>query len=174
MLTHLVESGAKSVAVISTAPVYSYILDLHRAYERWCESRSQTPLVVHVAAPTEDAGFHAATELLSSHSPPDAIYTSFDRLGIGVLRAAQARHVAVPGELRVASHSDSDPARTNTPSLTTLNLHPDEIGKTGIDMLIALVNGEETTSRHSLIETTVVKRESTTSRTVSQESSAHS
>ena len=113
---------------------------------------------------TEAGGFEAATSLLDSPHPPDAIYSALDRIAIGVLLAADAHDVDVPSSLRVAACTDSVAAQAARPPLTTLGLNPERIGREAVNMLIDLVEGVEVDPRHRIVATRLIERESTLGR----------
>jgi DNA-binding LacI/PurR family transcriptional regulator len=162
VLDHLAGRGAQRVAMVSTPPWTSYTTDALSEYHRWCEERDAEPLVAYAEAElTEAGGFAAASELLSREEPPDAIWATLDRLALGVLLAAQARGVGVPGELLVVGTTDSDAGRWASPALTALNLHPQELGRAAVAMLIDLVEGREPPQRQVLVETRLHARAST-------------
>jgi DNA-binding LacI/PurR family transcriptional regulator len=162
VLRHLERGGATRVALVMGPPVTSYTRDSLAVYEEWCEERGIEPRVVIPQGDlSEGAGFDAADELLASDEPPDAIYTTLDRLGTGVLRAARSRGVSVPGDLMVASYTDSDVARWSNPSLTALALHPDEVGRRAVEMLTTLVDGAEPPEPRVHVASRVIVRGST-------------
>jgi DNA-binding LacI/PurR family transcriptional regulator len=162
ILRHLERNGASRIALVTGPPITSYTHDNLAVYNARCAERSVEPLVVIPKGDlTEGAGFDAAEALLNADDPPDAIYTTLDRLGTGVIRAAQARGVSIPDELMIASYTDSDVARWANPSLTALELHPDEIGRQAMDMLATIVNGETPAEPHVHVAPRLIARGST-------------
>ncbi|MGA8327986.1 MAG: LacI family DNA-binding transcriptional regulator [Mycobacterium sp.] len=162
ILRHLERNGASRIALVTGPPITSYTHDNLVVYNAWCAERSIEPLVVIPKGDlTEGAGFDAADALLGADNPPDAIYATLDRLGTGVIRAAQARGVSIPDELMIASYTDSDVARWANPSLTALELHPDEIGRQAMDMLTTIVNGQAPAEQHVHVASRLIARGST-------------
>jgi DNA-binding LacI/PurR family transcriptional regulator len=162
ILHHLKRSGAQRVALLTARPAPSYALDAISAYEEWSRQRASEPLIAAGRGDlSEGQGFAAAADLLDSASPPDAIYATIDTLAVGALRAARARGLSVPEDLLIASCTDDDAARRASPPLTTMNLHPDEIGREAVEMLVALVDGREPPQRHVVVPSRVTPRGST-------------
>lgn len=162
MLDHLTQAGATRIALMMAPPLYSYTVDSQIAYETWAREHEIEPVVAVVSeSVSEGAAFAVALELLESSPRPDAIYATLDRLALGALRAAQSKGFSVPGDLLVAGLADSEAARNSQPSLTALSLHPDKIGRTAVEMLIALVEGRPVRRRHRLVPTQVISRAST-------------
>ena len=166
MFGHLSRRGARRIALLSSEPVHSYVADIRSAYHEWCAAAAIEPTVVTApGTPTEGAGYEAAAYLLDRTPRPDAIYATLDRLALGAILAARARGIDVPRELLVAGCSDSEASRKADPALTVLNLHPDQIARTAVEILLDLLEGREP-SRGRVIPTRVIQRGSTFTRTV--------
>lgn len=70
-----------------------------------------------------------AIKLLNSKNPPDAFFTASDYAAIGVLQAAKLLNIDVPSKLGVVGFQNETFASFITPSLTSVNQNPIEIGK---------------------------------------------
>lgn len=160
ILDHLAAAGAHRVALITTPPVHSYTIDSQAAYRDWCAGRGSEPEIAIVTGTlTEGEGYSAALELLDRDDPPDGIYATLDRLALGVLLAAHARGVDVPGELLVAGCTDSYASRSA--ALTALSLDPERIGVEAVEALIAVTENRAGPPPHRYVPTTVIPRAST-------------
>ena len=71
------------------------------------------------------------------------------------------RGIDVPGDLMVATISDRGHAAGTTPPLTSLELHPSDLGTAAAEMLADLVEGTVTEPAPVTISTRVVPRAST-------------
>jgi DNA-binding LacI/PurR family transcriptional regulator len=162
LLEHLRRRGARRIALITSDTAMSYTVDVERTFGSWCRAHGIESQMVRARDFTERAGFAAAQELLSAPSPPDAIYATYDRLAYGTLLAAQARGVRVPEELLlVSTATESEGASRVRPSLTVLNLYPEQIGQHAAELLVDLVEGKEPRQRQIIVPTRVVARAST-------------
>lgn len=85
---------------------------------------------------TVAAGETAVGALLDRATRPTAILAFSDLLAIGVLRAAAARGIAVPGALSVAGFDDIPEAVVAVPPLTTVRQPLLEKGRTAARLLI--------------------------------------
>jgi DNA-binding LacI/PurR family transcriptional regulator len=160
ILDHLAAAGARRVALITTPPVHSYTIDSQAAYRDWCARRGSEPEIAIVTGTlTEGEGYSAALELLDRDEPPDGIYATLDRLALGVLLAAHARGVDVPGELLVAGCTDSHASQGA--ALTALSLDPERIGVEAVESLIAVTESRADPPSHRYVPTTVIPRAST-------------
>lgn len=163
MLDHLERRGARRIALMTSALDISYTFDVEHAYRAWCAQRGAEPLVKQAAQDlTERAGYAAASELLALPDPPDAIFATYDRLAFGSLLAADARGVRVPDDLLLATTATESEAPDHArPSLTTLDLHPEEIGRSAAGLLVELLEEQEPVRRHVNVPHRVIARAST-------------
>ena len=87
-----------------------------------------------------DAARVATIDLLARGPRPTAVFASSDVQAIGVLEAAQAIGVPVPGELSVIGFDNVEAAGYT--SLTTIAQPLEEIGCCGADLLLRAISGE--------------------------------
>lgn len=162
VLDHLARRGARRIALMTNPAVMSYTVDVEDTYRTWCADHSIKPLVSRVGADlTESAGYAAARALLGRTHPPDAIYATYDRVGLGALLAARAANIAVPDDLLLAVTATGSGSEPTRPPLTGLNLYPDQIGVHAAELLIALVEGRAPSALQVTVPTRLVARTST-------------
>lgn len=162
VLNHLARRGAERIALLANPTVMSYTVDVETAYRAWCAEHAVKPLVTQVGADlTESAGYAAARKLLTRSQRPDAIYATYDRVGLGALLAARAANITVPDDLLLAVTATGSGGEPTRPSLTGLSLHPDQIGTQAAELLIDLVQERIPPSRHIIVPTRLVPRTST-------------
>jgi DNA-binding LacI/PurR family transcriptional regulator len=164
MLEHLLDEGARRLALLTVPVRSSYTIDALAAFEAVCGERGIEPIVETITDSISEGGaYAAASRLLESDRPPDAIYATLDRLALGALLAAEARGVRVPEELRIAGCTDSDASRTARPALTALSLNPERIGREAVDLLVTLIEDQAPVDPHRIVPFQVVSRGSTVS-----------
>jgi DNA-binding LacI/PurR family transcriptional regulator len=167
MLDHIAEQGAERIALVTSPPVSSYTADSMAGYEGWCAERGMKPRIATVTDTlTESGGYGATMRLLDGPEPPDAIYAAHNRLGLGVLLAAEACQIEVPGQLLVAACADSRASQNSRPALTALGLDPARIGREAVELLIALVEDRTIEHAHRYVPAAVQPRASTDRRLV--------
>jgi DNA-binding LacI/PurR family transcriptional regulator len=141
-LDHFLEMGYTRPAVMATTPSRSYVADILEAYTGWSSEHGVKPIVVELEEPpTERAAARAAQRLLARAKPPDAVYATYDRLALGVLRQAQKLGLAVPQDIGVASAVDGDTLHWVEPHITAATLNPRLIGSQAVEVLIDLAEG---------------------------------
>jgi DNA-binding LacI/PurR family transcriptional regulator len=95
----------------------------------------------HGVEPARDA----TADLLAADDPPTAIFATSDVQAIGILEAAQAAGISVPGELSVIGFDDVEAAGYT--GLTTVAQPLEESGALGAGLLLKKLAGDEVESR---------------------------
>ena len=106
----------------------------------------------------------AAREVLDLDPAVDGVFATLDRLALATLVEVQSRGLGVPGDVLIAGATDSEAARWSNPPLTVLNLHPDRIGASAAELLLALCRGDLPADPQALVPFELVERASTRSR----------
>ena len=118
--------------------------------------------VVRVPAPTTlKSGRAALAELLREAPGIDAVFCSSDLLALGVMTEAQARGVAVPGQVAVVGFGDLEFAADLAPALTTVHIKGAAIGRQAAQFIVDRAEGRDVAQRVVDIGFSIVEREST-------------
>jgi DNA-binding LacI/PurR family transcriptional regulator len=107
-----------------------------------------------------EAARDRALELLALKPRPTAIFCYNDMSALGVLNAALTQDVRVPDELSVTGFDDLFFAPMLQPSLTTVRQPLQKLGRRAMELLVALLNGQES-KKTQLIKGDLVVRKST-------------
>jgi LacI family gluconate utilization system Gnt-I transcriptional repressor len=100
--------------------------------------------IARVPAPSNfRLGREGLAKLLELGPLPRAIFCSSDTLAHGVLMEAQARGLAVPGELAIVGFGDLNFAAYTFPSLSTVSIDRPALGRKAAEALLARFEGEE-------------------------------
>jgi len=106
-------------------------------------------------------GVTTGAELLDLAEPPTAIFAGSDETASGVLEAARARRMRIPGDLSVVGFDDTQVARLTSPPLTTVRQPLREMGSVALKTALRLAAGEQLDSHHVELATELVVRDST-------------
>ena len=90
---------------------------------------------------TFGAGRRAFAALIERHPDIDAAVCSSDMLALGVLTEAQARGIAVPGQVRVIGFGDNNVAADAYPALSTVRIDGTAIGRQAARFIIERAAG---------------------------------
>lgn len=171
VLDHMVDAGARRVGIVAPGVGESFETDSLAAYRRWCADRAMQPWI-HVAEevdwssprPWDELGSVArssAASCLDRPDLPDALYCLAEAFAQGVLAGCAARGLRVPDDMMVASLSDRGQTVRASPPLTTLDLHPRELGTAAAELLADLVEGMVSDPTPVTVPATLVPRAST-------------
>lgn len=114
------------------------------------------PVAVQAGEFTRDGGHAAALELLAGKADLDCLFAVNDVMAVGAMSALRAQGVDVPGQLGVAGFDDIATLRDVWPSLTTVRLPLEQMGRRALEL--AVDGGEPVTET---FKAEVVLREST-------------
>jgi DNA-binding LacI/PurR family transcriptional regulator len=167
---HVVGLGHRQVAIVTLAPPRPDDGPAHAEDERmrgWLEALTAagiSPSVTEVQVHSDADAEAVAIELLAGDDPPTAVLCFSDLLAIGVLAAARARGLDVPGDLTVVGFDDSPVGRRSEPTLTTVRQDVAEKGRLAAAALIDTIErtrtGKKPKVRHHLLPTELVVRHS--------------
>lgn len=161
MLDHLQSMGYVHPALIATARSRSYVSDIYQTYLQWVHGNGVPPLIVELAEPpVVGSAARAFQELLMSPTPPDAIYTTYGQLALGVLWKIRQAGLFAPQDIGVACAVDADTLRWVEPPVTSVELNPVKVGETAGALLVDLVEGRNVPDR-TVIDSRLIFRTST-------------
>lgn len=109
---------------------------------------------------TPTSGYRLTKQLLIRKKRPDAIIVGSDPMAIGVLRALNEESVQVPEEIAVVSFDDIESAAYLNPPLSSVRLHPDELGKTAVTLMMDRLQNGRKIPMKAVLETELVIRKS--------------
>ena len=107
-----------------------------------------------------DGAAAATGRMLDLPSPPTAIVCANDIMAIGALDAAFARGLSVPGDLAIVGVDDIDAASLVRPSLTTVRIPAEEIGRAAAMLLLRRLSDRQGPRQHISIPHALVARDS--------------
>lgn len=96
-------------------------------------------------------GYNAFKKLFESNKLPEIIFTVNDRVALGVYKAAAECGLRIPDDIGVVGFGFKETAESFSPSLSIINQDPRNIGNTAIDLLINLINEEESNSNNKIV-----------------------
>jgi LacI family gluconate utilization system Gnt-I transcriptional repressor len=122
-------------------------------------TREAVPVEWVPAPTTLAAGREALTRLLAAHREVDAVFASSDLTALGVLMEAQARGLAVPGDLAIVGFGDLGILQGLTPALTSVRVDGKRIGRMAASFIIERAEGREVAERVVDVGFRIVARE---------------
>ena len=98
-------------------------------------------------------------EKITADKSIDAIMARNDYLAMVAISAVKNMGLRVPQDISIAGFDNSTIAKFSTPSLTTVEIDRETIGKNAVDMLCDMLDGKEPTKVY--VKTKFIEREST-------------
>jgi LacI family transcriptional regulator len=162
-MKHLLDLGHRRVGQITGPRGWVATEDRRRGYRAALAAAGilPDPALEREAEPEIGPGRAAAEQLLDLSEPPTAIFAFNDNIAIGAIQAARARGLQVPEELSVVGFDDVEHATIVTPALTTVRQPLAEMGRTGVSLLMRLLEGQRFETLHIELATRLVVRDST-------------
>jgi len=160
---HLLELGHRRIAQIAGPRGWLATEDRRRGYRAALAAAGilPNPALEVEAVPEIGPGRDAAECLLDLPEPPTAIFAFNDNIAIGAVQAARARGLGVPEDLSVVGFDDVEHATIVTPALTTVRQPLAEMGRTGVSLLMRLLERQRFEALHIELATRLVVRDST-------------
>jgi len=162
-MKHLLDLGHRRVGQITGPRGWVATEDRRRGYRAALAAAGilPDPTIEREAEPEIGPGRAAAEQLLALSEPPTAIFAFNDNIAIGAIQAARARGLRVPDDLSVVGFDDVEHAAIVTPALTTVRQPLAEMGRTGVSLLMRLLEGQRFETLHVELATRLVVRDST-------------
>ncbi len=162
VFAHLLDRGAKRIALVTGTDANAWNADSELAYRSWAAERGQVASVYRQDERSGATGGRSVADamLADEESLPDAIYCLTGRHAAGLQTRLQEAGHAVPADVMIVAGSDSEQTRNSVPPITSVDLAPEVTATAAVDFLIRRLNGD-TESRPPTIENQFRVREST-------------
>ena len=105
---------------------------------------------------------NCAEKLFNKYPHPTAIIAGNDVIAIGIIYAAQAYGMNVPKDISITGIGDFSSSESSFPSITTIRMRPNKVGKKAASVLIDRINGDrESEPTRIKVSVEIKSREST-------------
>src|SRR6201996_378443 len=167
MTRHLLSLGHRRIAFINGHPGHTASGQRFRGF---MEGMTEAGLAVgadQVAQGffTYRSGLEAAERLLTNGFNPTAIFASNDDMAAATMAVAHPKGLDVPGDIAIAGFDDTPPAPMIWPELTTVRRPISNMAREAVRLLIEQVRAKRAGAvppvKHTMLDFTLVKREST-------------
>ena len=162
-MQHLLSLGHRRIGLLSGPPGWVATEERRRGYNAALAAAGimPDPTLVVSAGPEIAPGEGEAGRLLDLPEPPTAILCFNDNVAIGAIQAARARGLRVPEDFSIVGFDDVEGATIVTPKLTTIRQPLAEMGRTGVSLLVRMLEAQAFEALHVELATRLVVREST-------------
>ncbi|MCS7259851.1 MAG: LacI family DNA-binding transcriptional regulator, partial [Anaerolineae bacterium] len=163
LVSHLVQLGHQRIAFAGESVE---LTSVHYQREGFRHALREHGLAVDEdliaeSHPTQRGGYDAAQTLLSRRHPPTAIIAGNDLMALGVMSAIQDQGLEVGRDVAVAGFGDIPLAETSYPTLTTVRIPAQQMGRMVGQMLVMSARGQEIPNPCVLLQPELIIRQST-------------
>lgn len=145
---HLLASGRRDVGILAGQPYASTGIDRTAGIVQACRDAGIDIPPHRIVQGGFDApgGHEAAAQMIEAGGCPDAIFAANDFAAIGAMGVLRERGISVPDDVAVVGYNDTPLAAELPIPLTTVRSPMHEMGRRGLDLLVALLRGDEVES----------------------------
>jgi DNA-binding LacI/PurR family transcriptional regulator len=159
---HLVEIGRRKIAFLGDAS--DHAPEFQDRYDGLCRAMRDAglepdPALQRDAVSSEDSGHAAATSLIQSGEPFDAIFAASDLIAIGAMRALAEAGLGMPHDVAIIGFDDIPAASLTSPTLTTVMQDMKGAGTLLVDALLARIEDRPVEQR--ILPARLIRRQST-------------
>jgi DNA-binding LacI/PurR family transcriptional regulator len=108
----------------------------------------------------EDGGRAAAKAMLAAGMPATAVVAATDRNAVGLLTELKDSGVVLPQKLAVVGFDNMPGCALQSPSLASVGQNFDRLGTKAVEVVLALVRGEDTGGERFVLPASLIARES--------------
>ena len=138
---HLIEVGARRFPLVIGQSARASNTVFREVYAERCRALGMSEHVIALPEADGEAGAKAALEAyISDGHIPDGVLVPIDAMATGVMAALRSSGLAVPRAVKVATRYDGLRARSETPPLTAMNLHLDQVANMATRMLVESID----------------------------------
>ncbi len=153
-LEHLVAQGHTRIQHVSGPLTYIESQIRRDEYLSVVSERGLPEFEVLEGDWTADSGFAAGSRLDSSAT---AVFCANDQMAFGVIHALFRAGRSVPGDISIVGFDDTSEARHSLPPLTTVRQDFAAVGRLAVDLIVALMDGRDTSDTRQLAPELVVR-----------------
>jgi DNA-binding LacI/PurR family transcriptional regulator len=160
-MDHLYRFGHRRIAFVAGRSVFRNIKARQVAYVDCMRYLGLDPGPVIHGNQRFDGGLSAGVTIAGMKPRPTAVIAMNDLTAVGVIKALHREGLRVPQDVSVVGFDRTQLAECLTPSLTTVDMHPDLLGQTAADALHALCSSAKGEGKEYFMPLELVVGEST-------------
>lgn len=142
-LDHLIKAGHKEIGFMGGVQSYGKDERLHYYEGIMKENGIYDPKHIYIGDWYTTEGYNSMQQIIAKDNLPTAFFFASDSLAIGALRALQEAGISVPQKMAVVGFNDIPMAAFVNPSLTTVKIQSEMMGRMAVKLLLDQINGRE-------------------------------
>jgi len=158
---HLVELGHQRIGFIGGSLDSPSFAQRREGYRAGLVEAGLTEEPALIQVGDNHGGYEHMLKLLAMRRPPSAVFACNDVNAVKAVKAIQEMGFSVPHDVSIVGFDDSRRASETWPTLTTIRVDAEAMGRMGVEKLVARIQGNRNPPRQTLIDVKLVIREST-------------
>jgi LacI family transcriptional regulator len=157
---HLLQKGHRRIGFVRGPKVHLVSMRRYNGYANALGGkglRVDPALIVHGDF-SRQSGREQAGALFAAK--PTAIFASNDEMAAGIIDAANAAGIAIPGDISLAGFDDNAVARTVRPHLTSVRQPLEEMGEVACQLLVDRIRHPSRGNQHKQVPFQIIERDS--------------
>jgi DNA-binding LacI/PurR family transcriptional regulator len=135
VIDHLYALGHRRIAFVGGRRTFKNILSRHESYIATMQALGLEPGPIMDGNQGLDGGYSAGISLFEISPRPTAVVAMNDLTAVGLIKAFTDNGLRVPADVSVTGFDNTYLAEYFVPRLTTVDMHPDALGRTAADAL---------------------------------------
>jgi LacI family transcriptional regulator len=161
VIDHLHQLGHRRIAYVGGRRVLKNILSRHDGFVASMREHGLEPGPMIIGDQSLEGGLSAGLSLLKVFPRPTAAVSINDLTAVGLIKAFSDHGLRVPQDVSVTGFDNTYLAEYFLPRLTTVDMHPDILGRTALDALHEASAETQTSGREFRIDLDLVVGNST-------------
>ncbi len=159
VVTRLLSSGLQRVAFLGGLPDMSVTRDRLRGYKEALRTHGMDidEDLIYTAPGFQESDGYEGMKTLIGRSHPDGVASADDLLALGALECMKEQGFSLP----VIGFNNTIKGAIKSPTLSSVDIRPDQLGAKAADLLIKKLMGEETSVNFCIVDTQLIERETT-------------
>lgn len=159
---HMIKKGLRKIAFLGGPENSIPTTDKFKGYKKAFREFNLTIEKEYIILDKHEIknGFKNTTGLLNMKEKPEGIITVSDALAIEAIKAARAKNISIPDNLKIIGFDDIKFSASFSPSITTIAQPKYKMGTMALDMLIHLIEKKVLPERRVIIEPKLILRDS--------------
>jgi DNA-binding LacI/PurR family transcriptional regulator len=159
---HLLETGRKRIAFLSTQRDLDNPGGRHAAYRKVVQSAGHTPELILLDDSRREAVCSTMVSYVQKHGHPDALFCQNDTIAVTAIRGLADCGLSVPKDVSIVGFNNSEDLAYMVPSLSTVDQPVEEMCRLAMEMLQTRIKDPNREIQSTILPTNLIVRESST------------
>lgn len=160
---HLIENGHRKIGYLKSSIAIQNFLERYEGYlkvmsDSGLKCKHSYTIPLH---PTMEGSFSDMMTYLSGNPElPTAFVSDNDIIAFGAMRAMKEAGLRIPQDISIVGFDDMPFCTISGPSLSTINVNKENLGKLAVENLTRIIDGENSYTTKTVLGVELVSRDS--------------